>query len=166
MLLQTLHAITVAMCHQTQVNTDSSFLGTKPSNLFWTICLNPAASLHQTFDKRQSSQGCPSSHIDAPSLHTPDAQCQHDSKRPFTSAPALPVAKPTSSMPMVSNRQIKEKIESLCDLLVPYVHRDGSLSWVSRDALLLLTATSCTDSIASYHITKHSSLCEVSTFYF
>ncbi|VDK32895.1 unnamed protein product [Taenia asiatica] len=53
------------------------------------------------------------------------------------------------------------EMQSICDLLVNYVHRDGSLCWWSRDALLLLAASSTTNQNAGYHMAKNSYLCEV-----
>nr|CUU00410.1 hypothetical transcript [Hymenolepis microstoma] len=54
-----------------------------------------------------------------------------------------------------------DEIHPLCDLLVNYVHRDGSLLWLSRDSLLLLVASSSSNESAGYHIANNSNLCEV-----
>ncbi|VDL93236.1 unnamed protein product [Schistocephalus solidus] len=80
----------------------------------------------------------------------------HIRQRPFTSAPSPPFTGRSSSF----NGRIK-KLESICDLLVPFVHRDGSFSWLSRDCLLLLAASSSANLSASYQIAKNSNLCEV-----
>ncbi|EUB57071.1 hypothetical protein EGR_08080 [Echinococcus granulosus] len=53
------------------------------------------------------------------------------------------------------------EMQSICDLLVNYAHRDGSLCWWSRDSLLLLAASSTTNHNAGYYMAKKSYLCEV-----
>ncbi|KAM7540135.1 hypothetical protein Aperf_G00000038182 [Anoplocephala perfoliata] len=53
------------------------------------------------------------------------------------------------------------EMQSLCDLLVNYVHREGSLCWLSRDSLLLLAASSASNENAGYHMANDSNLCEV-----
>eukprot|EP00108_Taenia_solium_P003163 TsM_000374900 transcript=TsM_000374900 gene=TsM_000374900 len=76
------------------------------------------------------------------------------------------IQKPSSTSGDDSNATSIEEcspseMQSICDLLVNYVHRDGSLCWWSRDALLLLAASSTTNQNAGYHMAKNSYLCEV-----
>ncbi|VDO03993.1 unnamed protein product [Rodentolepis nana] len=66
-----------------------------------------------------------------------------------------------SSSPAHVSHFSADEIHSLCDLLVNYVHRDGSLLWLSRDSLLLLVASSSSNEGAGYHIANNSNLCEV-----
>uniref|UniRef100_A0A3Q0KNZ9 DUF5917 domain-containing protein n=1 Tax=Schistosoma mansoni TaxID=6183 RepID=A0A3Q0KNZ9_SCHMA len=52
-------------------------------------------------------------------------------------------------------------IDSICDLLAPYVFRDGDLGWQARDSLLLIAAYSLRDEEFSHSIAKYSSICAV-----
>ncbi|CAH8517586.1 unnamed protein product [Schistosoma turkestanicum] len=52
-------------------------------------------------------------------------------------------------------------IDSICDLLAPYIFRDGDLGWQARDSLLLIAAYSLRDEEFSYSIAKYSSICAV-----
>ncbi|BHF57953.1 hypothetical protein SprV_0100090100 [Sparganum proliferum] len=172
MLLQTLHDVCVALHKQAQwtpLSDGSSFVGADSQDLFWSICLNPSSFVLQPVvrstlkDIRTSiwrADSCVSSSsatdVGIASL-SPDAiGSPHLRRPPFASVPSPPFA----DRPSTLNRRIK-KPESICDLLVPFVHRDGSFSWLSRDCLLLLTASSSANLGASYQIAKNSNLCEV-----
>ncbi|VDL62280.1 unnamed protein product [Hymenolepis diminuta] len=65
------------------------------------------------------------------------------------------------SSPTRMSQYSADKMHSLCDLLVNYVHRGGNLCWLSRDSLLLLAASSASNESAGYHIANDSNLCEV-----
>nr|CAH8855024.1 unnamed protein product [Trichobilharzia regenti] len=52
-------------------------------------------------------------------------------------------------------------IDSICDLLAPYLFRDGDLGWQARDSLLLIAAYSLRDEEFSHSIAKYSSICAV-----
>ncbi|KAF8569137.1 hypothetical protein P879_02773 [Paragonimus westermani] len=52
-------------------------------------------------------------------------------------------------------------IDSLFDLLVPFVFREGDLAWQARDALLLVSTYSLKDDEFSYGVAEHSSVCPV-----
>ena len=58
------------------------------------------------------------------------------------------------------------EMRSICDLLVNYVNRDGSLCWVSRDSLILLFASSFENEKAGYHMANNSKLCEVFVLFY
>lgn len=136
MLLQTLHTLCVALHQQSQLTSaEDSFLGANHNDLFWSVCLNPRSYL-------QKSQS-----------RSPDDGFSSNSQNSQT---YLPV---TSVFSGATNASCKA--QSICDLLVPYVHRDGSLSWLSRDALLLLAASSTADEAAGYHMAHSSNFCEV-----
>ncbi len=47
-------------------------------------------------------------------------------------------------------------------LLVPFIHRDGSLGQQARDALLLVMATSASNHAVARHIAENSYFCPVS----
>ncbi|VDQ08731.1 unnamed protein product [Trichobilharzia regenti] len=57
-------------------------------------------------------------------------------------------------------------IDSICDLLAPYLFRDGDLGWQARDSLLLIAAYSLRDEEFSHSIAKYSSICAVSFHYY
>ncbi|CAH8588720.1 unnamed protein product [Heterobilharzia americana] len=59
-----------------------------------------------------------------------------------------------------SNRGLPT-IDSICDLLAPYIFRDGDLGWQARDSLLLIAAYSLRDEEFSHSIAKYSSICAV-----
>ncbi|GAA50042.1 FTS and Hook-interacting protein homolog [Clonorchis sinensis] len=52
-------------------------------------------------------------------------------------------------------------IDSIFDLLVPFVFREGELGWQARDALLLVSTYSLRDEGFSYAVAQHSSVCPV-----
>ncbi|KAF7259373.1 hypothetical protein EG68_02959 [Paragonimus skrjabini miyazakii] len=52
-------------------------------------------------------------------------------------------------------------IDSVFDLLVPFVFREGDLAWQARDALLLVSTYSLKDDEFSYGVAEHSSVCPV-----
>ncbi|KAL7063134.1 hypothetical protein AAHC03_01775 [Spirometra sp. Aus1] len=172
MLLQTLHDVCVALHKQAQLtplSDNSSFVGADRHDLFWSICLNPSNFVLQPVvrstlkDIRTSiwrADSCVSyssaADVGIASLSPDVTGSPHLRRPPFASAPSPPFA----DRPSTLNRRIK-KPESICDLLVPFVHRDGSFSWLSRDCLLLLTASSSANLSASYQIAKNSNLCEV-----
>ncbi|TNN07936.1 FTS and Hook-interacting protein isoform 1 [Schistosoma japonicum] len=52
-------------------------------------------------------------------------------------------------------------IDSICDLLAPFIFRDGDLGWQARDSLLLIGAYSLRDEEFSHNIAKYSSICAV-----
>ncbi len=136
MLLQTLHTICVALHQQAQVTSaQDTFLGSNQNDLFWSICLNPVNYL------QKSRSRTPEDGVDS----------------------AVKSGLPPFPTPSIFSLHVNpsNKVQSICDLLVPFVHRDGSLSWLSRDSLLLLAASSTADEIAGYHMSNNSNLCEV-----
>ncbi|CAH8527597.1 unnamed protein product [Dicrocoelium dendriticum] len=52
-------------------------------------------------------------------------------------------------------------IDSIFDLLAPFVFREGDLGWQARDALLLAATYSSRDEEFSYGMANHSSVCPV-----
>ncbi|CAH8568248.1 unnamed protein product [Schistosoma intercalatum] len=61
----------------------------------------------------------------------------------------------------ISSNNKLPTIDSICDLLAPYVFRDGDLGWQARDSLLLIAAYSLRDEEFSHSIAKYSSICAV-----
>ncbi|VDD81678.1 unnamed protein product [Mesocestoides corti] len=117
---------------------DNAVLGTKSKDIFWSVCLNPQSHV------RKSRFCDPNKSVaisDKPSMFKPSEGSQIAFTNNYSSRPS--------------------KIQPICDLLVTYVRHDGSLSWLSRDALLLLVATSAADENAGFHMANNSNLCEV-----
>ncbi|VDP71670.1 unnamed protein product [Echinostoma caproni] len=52
-------------------------------------------------------------------------------------------------------------IDSIFDLLIPFVFREGDLGWQARDAFLLVATYSNKDEDFSYNLAQHSSVCPV-----